>query len=196
MKITEKLKIALKSILSIQLGEVATDKAVLIFDGEELVEGMAVYVRGEEDEPVPAADGDYTTEDGKIIRVVEGKVASIEDPKAEVAEEPVQEEIQESVEEIQEEVNEEVAPADEPAEEEPAEEISIEDRVADLEGRIGAIVEGIDQIINALAGFEQRIAELEGKMASVEAPAAEPIDEQPKVEETTHKSRLSYLRKD
>lgn len=192
MKITQKLKIMLKSILSIQMGEVATDKAVLIFDGEELIAGMEVFVMGEENEPVPAADGDYTTEDGKVIKVVEGKVAEIVDPEAEVAEEPVQEETQESVEEIQEETNEEVAPADEP--EEAAEEISIEDRVAQLESRFAAFVEGIDAVMNAIAEMENRIADLEAKMVSVEAPAAEPIDEQPKVEET-HQSRLSYLRK-
>lgn len=274
MKITQKLKIMLKSILSIQMGEVATDKAVLIFDGEELIAGMEVFVMGEENEPVPAADGDYTTEDGKVIKVVEGKVAEIVDPEAEVAEEnPLREsfvkqkaqgeesydektrKIAEAIRakgfdawvveaaddyavaeiwaegvankhyrfaiswdeegnpivgemteveqeyvpvegiaqtEVKQEANEEVAPADEP--EEAAEEISIEDRVAQLESRFAAFVEGIDAVMNAIAEMENRIADLEAKMASVEAPAAEPIDEQPKVEET-HQSRLSYLRK-
>lgn len=192
MKISEKLKIALKSILSVKLGEVATDKAVLVFDGEELVEGMAVYVLDENGEAQPAEDGDYTVEDGKVIKVVNGKVASIEDPKAEVAEEPVEET---AVEEIKEEVNEEVAPADEVTEEEePAEEIAVEDRIAALEDKLVAFTEVADQFMNGLAALEQRIAELEGKMASVEAPAAEPIDENPVVENAP-KSRLSYLRR-
>ena len=76
--ITTKLKVALKSLLSLQMGEVATDKAVLIFDGEELVEGMEVFVADAEAEDGvrPAEDGDYTTEDGKTIKVVDGKVFS------------------------------------------------------------------------------------------------------------------------
>lgn len=191
MKISEKLKIALKSILSVKLGEVATDKAVLVFDGEELVEGMAVYVLDENGEAQPAEDGDYTVEDGKVIKVVDGKVAEIVDPKAEVAEEPVEE----TAVDIKEEVNEEVAPADEAVEEEePAEEIAVEDRIAALEEKLAAFTEVADQFMNGLAALEQRIAELEGKMASVEAPAAEPIDENPVVENAP-KSRLSYLRK-
>ena len=39
MKITNALKIALKSLLSLKMGSVKTDKAVLVFDGEELKEG-------------------------------------------------------------------------------------------------------------------------------------------------------------
>ena len=115
MKITERLKIMLKSILDIKFGSVETDKAVLVFDGEELKEGMEVYIIGEDGEPVAAEDGDYTTEDGKTIKVVEGKVAEIVDPEAEVAEEPVEEAAQE---EVAQEENEDVAPADEPEQDE------------------------------------------------------------------------------
>lgn len=187
MKITNALKIALKSLLSLQMGEVATDKAVLVFDGEELVEGMEVYILDEEGNAVPAADGDYTVEDGKIIKVVEGKVSEIVDPEAEVAEEPAVEEV------AQEEADVEVIPVEEPEPEN--EEVSIEDRVAALEERVAAFTDGLNQIVNSLAALEGRIAELEGKLAKVEEPAAEPIDEQPEVEENEHKSKLSYLRK-
>ena len=192
MKITNKLKVMLKSILSLQLGEVATDKAVLKWDGEEqdLAEGMEVFVEGEDGELIPAPDGDYTTEDGKVISVVEGKVASIKDPEAEVApEEPIEE-----VTDIDEQAEEEVpAPADEeekPAEEEPTE----EDRIAAIEDKINAITEALNQMVNAMAALEGRIAEVEGKLAKVEAPQADPIDETPVEEEK--KTRLSYLRKD
>lgn len=193
MKITNALKIALKSLLSLKMGEVKTNKAVLVFDGEELVEGMEVYVLDEEGNAVPAEDGDYTTEDGKVIKVVEGKVAEIVDPDAEVAEEPV-EEVAETAEIAQEE-NEEVAPADE-AEETPAQEEEPEDRIAALEARLAEFTEGLNAIVNSVAALENRIAELEGKLAKVEAPAADPIDEAPEVQEDTHKSRLSYLKKD
>lgn len=185
MKVTNKLKLMLRSILSLSLGEVETDKAVLKFDGEELVEGMEVFVEGEDGEFLPAPDDTYTTGDGKQIQVVDGKVAAIEDPKAEVASEP-----EEEVEAAEEETPE---PADEeetPAEEEPSE----EDRFAALEEKINAITEAINQMVNAMAALEGRIAEVESKLASVEAPQSDPIDETPIQEEK--KTRLSYLRKD
>lgn len=66
-------------------GRKPTDKAELIWDGEEdLKAGDAVYVEGE-DGRIPAPDGEYRTEDGKVIVVVEGVVAEIRDPEAEVA---------------------------------------------------------------------------------------------------------------
>jgi hypothetical protein len=48
-----------------------------------LKEGDAVFIEGE-----PAPDGEYRTEDGKVIVVVEGIVAEIKDAAAEVAPEP------------------------------------------------------------------------------------------------------------
>lgn len=70
--------------------EVNTDKGSLIYEGEEdLKAGDSVFVKDEEGNNVPAPDGDYTTEDGKVIKVVEGKVSEIVDDKAEVAEDEV-----------------------------------------------------------------------------------------------------------
>jgi len=72
----------------VEAGSVATDNGTLEWDGEEdLKAGDAVYVRDENGERIPAADGQYVTEDGKTITVADGVVASIEDPAAEVAEE-------------------------------------------------------------------------------------------------------------
>lgn len=70
---------------------IETDKGKLEWDDEsrDLKEGDAVYVRDEEGNRVPAPDGDYTTEDGKVIRVSDGKVTEIVDPKAQVSEEEV-----------------------------------------------------------------------------------------------------------
>ena len=62
-----------KQILN--LAEIATDKAVLIIDGE-LVEGAEVFVE-QDGEYVPASDGEYAVEDGRVIVVAEGKVAEI-----------------------------------------------------------------------------------------------------------------------
>ena len=68
---------------------VNTDKGTLYWMGDEdLKEGDDVFVDTPEGEEglVAAPDGDYTTKDGKVIAVVDGKVASITDPAAEVAE--------------------------------------------------------------------------------------------------------------
>lgn len=67
---------------------IETDKGKLEWDNEEedLKAGDAVYVRDEEGNRVPAPDGDYTTEDGKVIKVSDGKVTEIVDDKSEVAE--------------------------------------------------------------------------------------------------------------
>ena len=63
-----------------------TDKGVLEWDGEDdLKTGDAVYVRDDEGNRVSAPDGDYRTEDGKVIVVVDGAVAEIKDDEAEVA---------------------------------------------------------------------------------------------------------------
>ena len=44
-----------------------------------------MYIRDEEGNRNPAPDGEYTTEDGKVIVVVDGKVSEIRDQNAEVA---------------------------------------------------------------------------------------------------------------
>ena len=69
-----------------EMGRKETDKGAIEWDGEDdLKEGDEVFVTDEEGNRVAAPDGDYTTDDGKVISVVDGKVASIADPEAEVA---------------------------------------------------------------------------------------------------------------
>ena len=84
MKLTSKLKVALKSLLSVSLAEITTDKAVLIVDGE-LAEGLEVFVRDEEAEDgvKPAEDGTYETET-QVIEVEDGKIAKITEKDIEV----------------------------------------------------------------------------------------------------------------
>lgn len=66
-------------------GSKATDKGTLLWEGDEdLKAGDAVYVEGE-DGNVAAPDGDYKTEDGKVITVENGIVVDIKDAEAEVA---------------------------------------------------------------------------------------------------------------
>lgn len=76
-------------------GRKATDKGELLWEGEEdLKAGDEVFVENE-GERQPAPDGEYATEDGKVIVVVDGKVAEIRDPEAEVAPEDNAEEVAE-----------------------------------------------------------------------------------------------------
>lgn len=123
----EKIKARLAALL-VELSVVKTDKAVLEYDGEDLVAGMNVFVTNEDGERISAENGEYVTEDGKVITVENGQVASVVDPVAEVdaeetpiaeEEEVKEEEVkpEETIEEIAEEVKEE-EPIDEPAKEE------------------------------------------------------------------------------
>lgn len=86
MKITKKLSLVLKSLLSMKYGAVNTDKGELKWDGEEdLKAGDEVFITNEDGDTVAAPDGEYVTEDKKTIVVTDGKVAEIKDNEAEVA---------------------------------------------------------------------------------------------------------------
>ena len=88
----KKVRLFFKSLL-MQLAEVETDRAKLIFDAPELKEGVEVFVEsdGENEDYIPAPDGDYKTNDGKTIKVANGVVAEIIDDNAEVAPEKPEE---------------------------------------------------------------------------------------------------------
>lgn len=94
----QKVRMFFKSLL-LQLSEVETDRAKLIFDAPELKEGVEVFIEGdgENEEYIPAPDGEYKTNDNKIIKVENGVVVEIVDNEAEVAPEeaPVVEEMAE-----------------------------------------------------------------------------------------------------
>lgn len=80
----KKLFAALTAYL--QMGNVTTDKGVLAWDGEEdLKAGDEVYILDQEGERHDAEDGEYRTDDNKVIVVVDGKVSEIRDAEAEVA---------------------------------------------------------------------------------------------------------------
>lgn len=192
MKVSTKLKIFLKSLLSLQYGEVATDKGNLKWNGEEdLKAGDEVFVENEEGEIEAAPDGEYITEDGKTIVVAEGKVAEIKDAEAEVAPESEGDQVESGIE-----AEEEPAPAEEPAdEEEVSDEATIEERVARMESNMESILKGLENIVNAIAELEGRINDVEAKLASVEAPAAEPVEDETIEQSEQKRSILSYLRK-
>ena len=85
MDIKKTIKAKLAAMLG-KFGSVTTDKATLSWDGDgELEAGMEVYILDADGNRTKPEDGDYTTEDGKVIVVVDGNVSEIRDPEAEVA---------------------------------------------------------------------------------------------------------------
>ena len=87
----QKIKKAILAALQMEFGNVTTDKGILSWDGEEdLKAGDEVYVEDAEGNRTKAADGDYRTDDNKVIVVVDGKVSEIKDAEAEVDSEFVQ----------------------------------------------------------------------------------------------------------
>lgn len=67
-----------------EMASVATDKGDLLYEGE-LAVGTEVFVADEEGNQTAAPDGDYTLENGNVVKVAEGKVSEI--VEAEPAEE-------------------------------------------------------------------------------------------------------------
>lgn len=94
----DKVKAMLRKLLA-QFGEIATDKGTILWEGDEdLKEGDAVHSVDEEGNDVKVEDGEYRTEDKKIITIQDGKVISIVDEKAEVEPNEGEEEPKEPIE--------------------------------------------------------------------------------------------------
>lgn len=118
MKLSQ-IKMELAKLL-VQYSVIKTDNGILNFEGNELLVGADVYVEDENGEKIIATDGEYKTEDNKIITVVNGKVESIVEVEVEdeveptieleeeVVEEPTTEEVvTEEITELEEETNKE-----------------------------------------------------------------------------------------
>lgn len=153
-----KAKLA-KAMLKESFAATKTDKAVLVHETEELNVGTEVFVEDEEGNRTPAEDGIYTLEDGKRIKVTEGKV----------------EEILEAEEETEAEETE-VEAAEETPEETPAEEYAtkaefdaLATAVADLTAVVNELIEKVDGTNEA---FSARLAKVETAPAG-KTPAEE-----------------------
>ena len=143
----EKIKAELAKLL-IKYSVVKTDKAVLEYDGEDLVAGMDVYITNENGDKVAAEDGEYTTEDNKVISVKDGKVESIVDPVADV--------------EAAEEEKKEDEPMEEPAkEEEPMPEDKKEDEVSleDVNTAIDELRKEVDELYKIVDSLLKKVGE-------------------------------------
>lgn len=153
-----KAKLA-KAMLKESFAATKTDKAILVHETEELNVGTEVFVEDEEGNRTPAEDGIYTLEDGKRIKVTEGKV----------------EEILEAEEEAEAEETE-VEAAEETPEETPAEEYAtkaefdaLATAVADLTAVVNDLIAKVDGTNEA---FSARLAKVETAPAG-KTPAEE-----------------------
>lgn len=146
----KKIKAVLRSLL-VEMGEVSTDKGILLWDGDEDIKvGDAVKGIDEEGNDIEVADGEYTTEEGKVIVVAEGKVTEIKEPEEMPAEEPT---------------------------EEPTEPIEAEDEPTEpVEDEKDAKIKALEEEIKAK---DAEIEELKAKIAELEnEPAAQPAEEE------------------
>lgn len=155
----EKIKEALRKLL-VEFGTIATDKGTLVWDGEdEIKEGDAVHSVDENGNDVPVEDGDYTTEDKRIISIEGGKVVAIKETEVEepIEEEPKEEETPiETEEEPKENEEKEEEEGEEPKEDEKDAKIKeLEDKIKELEA--------------AIEEKDAKIKELEGKSAAKSA---------------------------
>ena len=198
MKLSKTLKLTLKSLLlDVKMGEIKAKENTLIFDGEEYGVGTEVFVKDTENEGevIVAPDGDYTLiEDDEKVTIIIVRDGKIEEIKGQTETETPETEVETPETETETEVEAEVievVPADENKEEETKDDSR--ERLEVLETRMAEMASGMTELLNKLAAAEGRIAVLEEKLAKIEAPAADPVEDKPEVE--TKMSRLSYLRK-
>ena len=185
----EKIKAELAKLL-IKNSVVKTDKAVLEYEGEDLVAGMDVYITDENGDKVPAEDGDYVTEDNKVITVKDGKVESIIDKAADVeAEEDEKKEDEPMVEPI----------VEEPKEDEPKdEEVNLEDvntAIDELRKEVDELYKIVDSLLQKVDEnrdeADERLKKLECK--SLAKPASEEFEALGRLQKTGNKKLDKFL---
>lgn len=164
MNLTKLFKL---SKMLVKLSETKTDKGVLIAD-DELVVGVEVFI-DTEGELTPAEDGEYLTEDSKIV-VKDGKVEDIQ-----------------MIEDVKEEVKEEVK------NEEIVEEV-LEEPVVPQEDEKDAKIKELETLLEEK---EKLVKELEEKVKELEDKLAEPAEQSVKMSKQNVKenSALKYFNK-
>lgn len=187
----EKIKAELAKLL-IKYSVVKTDKAVLEYDGEELVAGMDVYVTSENGDKVPAEDGEYTTEDNKVITVKDGKVESIIDKAADVE---AEEEEKKEDEPMEEPIAEETMPEDDEKKED---EVNLEDvntAIDELRKEVDELYKIVDSLLQKVGEnrdeADERLKKLECK--SMAKPASEEFEALGRMQKTGNKKLDKFL---
>ena len=187
----EKIKAELAKLL-IKYSVVKTDKAVLEYDGEELVAGMDVFITNENGEKVAAEDGEYVTEDNKTITVKDGKVESIVDPVAEVdAEEDEKKEDEPMVEPVA----EEPMPEDKKEDEEKVNLEDVNDAIGEMRKEIDELYKIVDSLLKKVGETrdeaDERLKKLECK--SLAKPASEEFEALGRLQKTGNKKLDKFL---
>ena len=170
--IKERLASLLEEV-EVKMSTVKTDKAVLEYDGD-LKEGIDVFVSdAETEERTPAADGEYVTEDNKVITIEGGKVVSIvekEEEKPIEDEKPVEEPAKEEAEEEKKEEEPVEEPQEEPKEEE-VEPSELEKKIVDLEEKVAELQKALEDMQKSI---EEKFSMIE-KMSAA-SPVAEEFE--------------------
>ena len=187
----EKIKAELAKLL-IKYSVVKTDKAVLEYDGEDLVAGMDVVITDEEGNKVPAEDGEYVTEDNKVITVKDGKVESIIDKAADVE---AEEEEKKEEEPMVESIVEEPMPEDKKEDEE---NVSLEDvntAIDEMRKEIDELYKIVDSLLKKVGETrdeaDERLKKLECK--SLAKPASEEFEALGRLQKTGNKKLDKFL---
>lgn len=178
--IKERLASLLEEV-EVKMSTVKTDKAVLEYDGD-LKEGIDVFVSdAETEERTPAADGEYVTEDNKVITVENGKIVSIvekEEEKPIEVEKPVEEPAKEEAEEEKKEEEPVEKPQEEPKEEE-VEPSELEKKIVDLEEKVAELQKALEDMQKSI---EEKFSMIE-KMSAAK-PVAEEFEKTKAVKKT------------
>lgn len=178
--IKERLASLLEEV-EVKMSTVKTDKAVLEYDGD-LKEGIDVFVSdAETEERTPAADGEYVTEDNKVITIEGGKIVSIvekEEEKPIEDEKPVEEPAKEEAEEEKKEEEPVEEPQEEPKEEE-VEPSELEKKIADLEEKVAELQKALEDMQKSI---EEKFSMIE-KMSAAK-PVAEEFEKTKAVKKT------------
>jgi hypothetical protein len=176
-KASMSIKNKLAKILA-QFRSLTTDKGVISWDGDKDLEvGDSVFVEPEDGERTPAADGDYTLEDGVIVRVENGNVTEIVEPDAET---------DTQTEELRAETEAEDTPEDAPQPE------PEEDRLAALEERYAALEEIVAQLREVNQTMSEQLSALEQKPMAL--PAQEQLRATPTITPTGNRRTDGLLR--
>ena len=164
MNLTKLFKL---SKMLVKLSETKTDKGILIAD-DELAVGVEVFI-DTEGELTPAEDGEYLTEDSKIV-IKDGKVEDIQ-----------------MIEEVKEEVKEKFKNDD------IVEEI-LKEPVAPQEDEKDAKIKELETLLEEK---EKLVKELEEKVKELEDKLAEPAEQSVKMSKQNVKvnSALKYFNK-
>ena len=188
----EKIKAELAKLL-IKYSVVKTDKAVLEYDGEDLVAGMDVYITDENGDKVPAEDGEYVTEDNKVITVKNGKVESIIDKAADV--EAEEDEKKEDEPMPDEPIVEEPMPEDKKEDEENVNLEDVNTAIDELRKEVDELYKIVDSLLKKVGETrdeaDERLKKLECK--SLAKPASEEFEAISRLQKTGNKKLDKFL---